>query len=168
VEHELRPELTLAASARLDVHSEYGTQLSPRLSALYRPGPWTVRASLGRGFYAPTPFVEEIEAAGLSRLEPLSGLEAETAATASLDVGYARGPMEASVTLFASDIAKATRLETVAADRVRLVNVEGRPGYAGPSSCCATAGTPSRSPAATSMSTRPSPTSRRRDEGRCR
>jgi iron complex outermembrane receptor protein len=126
VEHELRPDLTLAASARLDVHSEYGTQLSPRLSALYRPGPWTVRASLGRGFYAPTPFVEEIEAAGLSRLEPLSGLEAETAATASLDVGYARGPIEASVTLFASDIAKATRIETVAADRVRLVNVDGK------------------------------------------
>jgi iron complex outermembrane receptor protein len=126
VEHELRPDLTLAASARLDVHSEYGTQLSPRLSALYRPGPWTVRASLGRGFYAPTPFVEEIEAAGLSRLEPLSGLEAETAATASLDIGYARGPIEASVTLFASDIEKATRLETVAADRVRLVNVDGK------------------------------------------
>jgi iron complex outermembrane receptor protein len=125
VEHDLRPDLTLAASARVDVHSEYGTQLSPRLSALYRPGPWTIRASLGRGFYAPTPFVEEIEAAGLSRLEPLSGLEAETAQTASLDVGYARGPVEASVTLFASNIDDATRLETVAADRVRLVNVNG-------------------------------------------
>jgi iron complex outermembrane receptor protein len=125
LEHDLRPDLTLAASARIDVHSEYGTQLSPRLSALYRPGPWTVRASLGRGFYAPTPFVEEIEAAGLSRLEPLRGLEAETARTASLDIGYARGPLEASVTLFASDIDKATRLQTVAADRVRLVNVDG-------------------------------------------
>jgi iron complex outermembrane receptor protein len=126
VEHDLRPDLTLAASARLDVHSGYGTQLSPRLSALYRPGSWTVRASLGRGFYAPTPFVEEIEAAGLSRLEPLSGLTAETAETASLDIGYARGPLEASVTLFASSIDNATRLETIAADRVRLVNVDGQ------------------------------------------
>jgi iron complex outermembrane receptor protein len=126
VEHDLRPGLTLAASARVDVHSEYGTQLSPRLSALYRPGPWTIRASLGRGFYAPTPFVEETEAAGLSRLEPLSGIEAETAQSASLDIGYARGPIEASVTLFGSDIDQATRLEAVAADRVRLVNVEGR------------------------------------------
>jgi iron complex outermembrane receptor protein len=125
VEHELTPELTLAGSARIDFHSEYGTQLSPRLSALYRPGPWTIRASLGRGFYAPPPFVEEIEAAGLSRLEPLSGLEAETAQTASLDVGYARGSIEASVTLFASNIDKATRLETVTADRVRLINVNG-------------------------------------------
>ena len=125
VEHDLRPELTLAASARLDLHSEYGTQLSPRLSALYRPGPWTIRASLGRGFYAPTPFVEEIEAAGVSRLEPLRGLEAETAETGSIDIGYARGPIEASATLFASNIDSATRLETVAADRVRLISVDG-------------------------------------------
>ena len=125
VEHDLRPDLTLAASARLDVHSEYGTHLSPRLSALFRPGAWTLRASLGRGFYAPTPFVEEIEAAGLSRLEPLSGLEAETAETASIDIGYAHAGVEASVTLFASNIANATRLQTVAADRVRLVNVDG-------------------------------------------
>jgi iron complex outermembrane receptor protein len=125
LEHDLLPDLTLAASARVDVHSDFGTQLSPRLSALYRPGPWTIRASLGRGFYAPTPFVEEIEAAGLSRLEPLSGLEAETAETASVDVGYARGPIEARATLFASNIDKATRLETIAPDRVRLVNVDG-------------------------------------------
>jgi iron complex outermembrane receptor protein len=125
VEHELGPELTLAGSARVDVHSNYATQFSPRLSALYRPGPWTIRASLGRGFHAPTPFVEEIEAAGLSRLEPLSGLRAETAQTGSLDVGYARGPVEASVTLFASEIQGATRIVDVAADRVRLVNVAG-------------------------------------------
>ena len=126
VEQDLRPNLTLAASARADFHSQYGTQLSPRLSALYRPGSWTIRASLGRGFHAPTPFVEEIEAAGLSQLEPLGGLDAETAHTASIDVGYARGPLEASVTLFASDIDNATRLETVAADRVGIVNVDGR------------------------------------------
>jgi iron complex outermembrane receptor protein len=125
LEQDLRSDLTVAASVRLDGHSRYGTHLSPRLSALYRPGPWTIRASFGRGFYAPTPFVEEIEAAGLSRLEPLNGLKAETARTASIDIGYARGPIEARATLFASNIAKATRLETVAADRVRLVNVEG-------------------------------------------
>jgi iron complex outermembrane receptor protein len=125
LELDLRADLTLAASARLDLHSEYGSQLSPRLSALFRPGPWTVRASLGRGFYAPTPFVEEIEAAGLSRLEPLRGLEAETAHTGSLDISYARGPLEASVTLFASIIEDATRPETVSPERVRLVNVDG-------------------------------------------
>jgi iron complex outermembrane receptor protein len=125
VEHEVSPDLTVAGSARVDFHDEYGTQFSPRLSALYRPGPWTVRASVGRGFYAPTPFVEEIEAAGLSRLEPLGELEAETATTGSVDVGYTRGPIEARATFFASDINDATRLEDVAADPVRLVNVDG-------------------------------------------
>ena len=126
VEQEITPKLTLAASGRIDFHSDYGTQFSPRLSALYRPGPWTIRTSLGRGFYAPTPFVEEIEAAGLSRLEPLGDVEAETAETASLDVGYARGPIEARATLFAANIDNATRLVSVAPDRVRLVNVDGQ------------------------------------------
>lgn len=124
-ERELREDLTLAGSARWDDHSEYGSQLSPRVSMLYRPGPWTVRASLGRGFYAPTPFVEEIEAAGLSRLDPLSGLKAEVAETASLDTGYSSGPIEASVTLFGSNIRNAVRLDEVGAEQVRLVNIRG-------------------------------------------
>lgn len=125
IEQEATYDLTLAASARVDFHDEFGTQLSPRLSALYKPGNWTVRGSIGGGFFAPTPFVDEIEAAGLSRLEPLGDLEAETAQTASLDMGYADGPWEANVTLFGANIKNPTRLEDVAADRVRLVNGSG-------------------------------------------
>ena len=125
VDQDLGPGLSYAASARWDDHSEYGGQFSPRLSLLYRPGPWTIRASWGRGFYAPTPFVEETEAAGLSRLEPLAGLVAETADTLSLDIGYASGALETGLTLFASDIDDAMRLQTVAADRVQLVNQNG-------------------------------------------
>ncbi|WP_223115390.1 TonB-dependent receptor plug domain-containing protein [Luteimonas suaedae] len=128
-EHALHDDLTLAGSARWDHHSEYGHHVSPRVSLLYRPGRWTVRASMGKGFHAPTPFVEEIEAAGLSRLEPLTGLEAETATTGSLDLGYAVGGLETSVTLFASDIDDAVRLEpftsTDGTERVRLVNATG-------------------------------------------
>jgi outer membrane receptor for ferrienterochelin and colicins len=67
--------------------------------------------------------VEEIEAAGLSRLEPPGRLKAETADTASLDVGYVDGPLEANMTLFGSNIMNGTRLEAVAPQRVRLVNV---------------------------------------------
>ncbi len=125
LEQELGIDLTLAGSARVDFHSAYGTQFSPRLSLLYRPGFWTIRASGGRGFYAPTPFVEEIEAAGLSRLEPLGELRAETARTAALDVGYARGPIEANVTLFASNVTNSVRLDPIRAERVQLVNVPG-------------------------------------------
>lgn len=125
MERDLAEDLILAGSARWDEHSEYGGQFSPRLSLLYRPGSWTVRASWGRGFYAPTPFVEETEASGLSRLEPLSALVEETAETASLDLGHAVGPWEFGLTLFASDIADAVRLQTTAPDRVRLVNLDG-------------------------------------------
>jgi iron complex outermembrane receptor protein len=128
-EHEASEELTLAASARLDAHSEYGTRFSPRVSALYRPGFWTFRASVGSGFFAPTPFVDETEAAGLSRLEPLGGLRAETAESASVDIGYARGPVEANFTLFGSNMTNTTRLQVIdpspEAGRVRLINVEG-------------------------------------------
>lgn len=125
IEREVGTLLTLSGSVRYDDHDRYGGQLSPRLSALYRPGPWTARASWGRGFYAPTPFVEETEAAGLSRLEPLAGLVAETAQTASLDFGYAWGPWETNLTLFGSDIDDAVRLQVAGTDRVRLINSAG-------------------------------------------
>lgn len=125
VERDLTPDFVFAGSARWDEHSAYGGQFSPRLSLLYKPGPWTVRASWGQGFYAPTPFVEETEASGLSRLEPQSGLREETANTASLDFGFAAGPWELGLTLFASDIEDAVRLQITAPDRVRLVNVDG-------------------------------------------
>lgn len=131
IEQEVSLDLTLAASARVDFHSEFGTQFSPRLSALYRPGNWTIRGSFGGGFFAPTPFVDEIEAAGLSRLKPLGNLEAETARTASLDVGYSDGPWEANVTLFGANIENATRLTEIAPERVALVNIEGMTGVRG-------------------------------------
>lgn len=125
VSTDLGANLTIAASARWDDHSEYGDQFSSRLSVLYQPEPWTIRASWGRGFYAPTPFVEETEAAGLSRLEPLTGLSAEGAQTASLDFGYTIGALEVGLTLFGSDIEDAVRLQTVSADQVRLINIDG-------------------------------------------
>jgi iron complex outermembrane receptor protein len=129
IEHKVFDDLVLAVSGRVDAHSEYGTFFSPRLSALYKPGDFTMRASLGRGFYAPTPFVEETEANGLSRLAPLSGLRAETANTSSIDLGYRfRGGWQANVTVFGSDIRNAVRLENTGGTTgpaVRLVNVAG-------------------------------------------
>ncbi|PWQ83330.1 TonB-dependent receptor, partial [Stenotrophomonas maltophilia] len=83
-------------------------------------GPWTIRASLGRGFYAPTPFVEETEANGLARLLPYGKLKAEFANSGALDFGYASGPFEANFNLFASSIDHAQQLQTVDADHVTL------------------------------------------------
>ena len=54
IEQEVTPDLTLAGSGQVDFHNEFGTQFSPRLWALYRPGLWTIRASMGGEFYAPT------------------------------------------------------------------------------------------------------------------
>ncbi len=83
--------LSLAASGRVDVHSDYGTFFSPRVSALFRTGSsWSVRASAGTGFSAPTPLIEEVEARSLGLVNPLRGLRAERAQSTSLDVKWAR------------------------------------------------------------------------------
>ena len=124
-EQELANRLTLAGSLRWDVHSDYGSHVSPRLSALYRTGPWTIRASVGRGFYAPTPFVEETEANGLARLLSDGKLKGEIADSGSIDFGYASGPLEANLSLFASNIDHAQQLQMVDADHVTLINAEG-------------------------------------------
>ncbi|MEQ8405380.1 MAG: TonB-dependent receptor [Oceanicaulis sp.] len=131
IDHDFTEALSASLSARLDDHSQYGAQFSPRVSLLYKPGDFTIRGSWGRGFFAPNPFVEAIEAAGLSRLEPLSGLEAETATTASIDLGYRAGGFKGGLTLFASDVENAVQLQPFSTapggplDAVRLVNAEG-------------------------------------------
>ena len=96
--------ISLSASARLDVHSEYGTFFSPRVSALAHAGRWTSRLSVGTGFFGPTPITEETEAAGLTRLEVRLPLEAERGLSASFDVSRTDGPFSYTATLFASRI----------------------------------------------------------------
>jgi iron complex outermembrane receptor protein len=118
----------VSASARVDRHSVFGTFFSPRLSLLVRPSPqWTMRVSGGRGHYAPTPFTEETEATGLSRVAPTGALEPERADSMSADVAWARGPLEVTVTLFHSLIDGALAIrETGRADfPVEIVNSIG-------------------------------------------
>jgi len=130
-DYEFTEQISTSLSARVDDHSEFGTQFSPRISMLYRPGDVTVRASYGRGYFAPTPFVEEIEAAGLSRLAPLDNLQEETAVTSSLDITYQHDKLETSVTVFASEVEGVTELQAFSSqmdgplDRVRLLNAQG-------------------------------------------
>ena len=127
LEQSFGETLTISGSARVDVHNRYGTFVSPRLSVLFKPAEWTVRGSVGRGFYAPTPFVEEIESAGLSRLAPLSGLKAEVADTASIDVGRVFGRTELNASVFGSRVNDAATLVPLAAGMgVRLVNNPGQ------------------------------------------
>lgn len=98
------PRVSLSTSARLDVHSEYGTFFSPRVSALANAGGWTSRLSVGTGFFGPTPITEETEAAGLSRLDVRQPVEAERGLSASVDVSRTDGPLLYAATWFASRI----------------------------------------------------------------
>jgi len=101
----LSREFLVSASARLDWHNEHGIIVNPRISALLRLDPWTVRASGGTGYFAPTPHTEEIQTVGLNRLAALaSDLEAERARGVSVDVGRKIGALELNATVFASDI----------------------------------------------------------------
>ena len=125
LDYDISESMTVVASIRLDDHSEYGSHVSPRASVFYKPGFWSVRATWGQGFYAPTPFIEETEAAGLARLEPLALLQAEGAETWSVDIGYSAGTVEADLTLFGSSIDRAVRSSPVSTELVRLINQDG-------------------------------------------
>ena len=121
-EYSLSRSVTLSASARFDHHSEYGAFVNPRLSALFRPGAWVMRASVGSGYFAPSPFTEETEAVGLGRLNPFSSLEAERAVSAMADIGRAWGPWEANATLFGSRVADALVVTPDGTGNVTLSN----------------------------------------------
>lgn len=114
--------LAFSASFRLDQHSAYGAAVSPRLSALLRQGGWTVRASGGAGFFGPTPFTEEVEVVGLSRLRVPQGLVAERARSASLDIGRLFGPLELNAAAFASEITRPVTTRALPGDSLELVN----------------------------------------------
>jgi len=103
--------LAVSAGARVDVHSEYGTFVSPRISALARSGAWTSRASVSRGFFAATPLTEETEAAGLSRLRVVGPLKAEVGSSASVDLTRTFAWGSTTATVFGSRIADPLQVE---------------------------------------------------------
>ena len=107
----IRPWLSVSASARADFNSEFGTFLSPRVSALLRGGGWTSRLSAGQGFFAPTPLTEETEAAGLTRLSIPRALRAERGRSGSFDLTRGAGPFSATATLFASSVKNPIHVE---------------------------------------------------------
>ena len=120
--------LTLSGSARVDRHSEFGTFVSPRVSTLVRPSDsWTLRMSGGRGYFAPTPFIEETEATGLSRVGPLGLVEVERADGVSADLTWTKSPFEITGTVFYSHIrnALAARETGDPTFPIAIVNVDG-------------------------------------------
>lgn len=101
---EVRRWLTFSASGRVDDHDVYGTFVSPRVSALLRSRGWSSRLSVGTGFFAPSAFTEETEAAGLASLAIAAPLKAECGRSASLDLTRSYGPLTVTATAFRYDV----------------------------------------------------------------
>jgi iron complex outermembrane receptor protein len=95
----------VAASARLDRPGAVRRGAQPAPLGVVRPGGGvTARASAGLGTFAPTPFVEEAEEVGVSRVLGADGLRAERARTAQVDVGWARGGLELNAAAYTSAV----------------------------------------------------------------
>jgi outer membrane receptor for ferrienterochelin and colicins len=100
--------ITVSGGARVDVHNEFGTFVSPRVSLLVRPADeWSVRVTTGRGHFAPSVFTEETEATGLTPVAPLGDARAERARSTSADVTWRPGPFELTLTAFRSRVDRA-------------------------------------------------------------
>ncbi len=126
-DYAITPRFTLSGSGRVDIHSEFGTFVSPKLSALFRPVPGiTVRVSGGRGHFAPVPFTEETEATGLTPLAPLDALRPEDAGSVSADVTWSRSPLEVTTTFFSSRIRHALMFREIETGpyAARIVNAD--------------------------------------------
>lgn len=100
----LSPLASVSVSARMDRHPGFGMLWSPRASLRLRPGGWDVRLSAGRGAFAPTVFVEDVEEVGVMRVGRVDLERAETAETWSVDVSRAFGIVEVSGAWFGSRI----------------------------------------------------------------
>jgi iron complex outermembrane receptor protein len=130
-DYSLTPQFTLSGSGRFDFHSEYGSFFNPRVSALLRlPRQWVARVSTGTGVFAPTPFTEETEAVGLSRLLPPGDIKPERAWSASGDLGWSGSLVEINGTIFGSIIRHPVMLRQ-AGDGLDIVNAPGPTRTAG-------------------------------------
>ena len=83
---------------------------------------WVLRASMGGGSYAPTPFNEETDETGLTRFAPLAGLRSESARGGVVDATFHRGRIEISGTVFASRVERAVQLRVTGPSRVAFEN----------------------------------------------
>ena len=117
---------SLSVSARVDGHSVYGALWSPRASFRLRPRGWDLRVSAGRGAFAPTVFLDEVEEVGAGYVGSFSLKRAEMAETWSMDLSRNLGVVELAGTWFGSRIRNAVLVEEVTTFRTFL-SVKNRP-----------------------------------------
>jgi outer membrane receptor for ferrienterochelin and colicins len=127
-EHTWTPDRRIAVTsgARLDLHSEFGDFVSPRVAIVVRPSEtWHVRLSRAIGVYAPTPLTDETEAIGLSHFRP-TVREAEHADGWSLDAGRVRGSLEVGGSAYRTVVNHPLVLRTASSsdETLELVNAD--------------------------------------------
>jgi iron complex outermembrane receptor protein len=120
----ISPRAIVSTSARVERLGPYGTSISPRFSALFRPGGWTLRASAGAGRAAPVPLTEDTEAIGLSRVTIADPLEPERGISGTVDVVRSFEHLSIGVTGFAARVRDPLALELRSAGLV-LANAPG-------------------------------------------
>lgn len=120
----ISPLASISTSARIERLGPHGLALSPRFSALYRPGAWTFRASAGAGRAAPGPLTEDTEAIGFSRVTISPDLAPEKGLSATVDIvrSFAYGSL--GVTGFGARVSDPLALEE-RGDRLVLRNAAG-------------------------------------------
>ncbi|HEV8216673.1 MAG TPA: TonB-dependent receptor [Gemmatimonadaceae bacterium] len=117
------PRLAVTAGARLDLHSEYGDFVSPRIAVVVHPSDaWTARLSAANGVYAPTPLTDETEMFGLSHVRR-SNREAEHATGWSLDASHVDGALELRGAAYRTVISHPLILRTLG-EELQLVNAD--------------------------------------------
>jgi iron complex outermembrane receptor protein len=124
-EHTWTPQawFGVTSGARLDLQSELGDFVSPRVSVLVRPTEtWTARLSASSGVYAPTPLTDETLGFGLAHLRPTTR-EAEHATGWSLDVDNMRGALELRGSAYRTVIKHPVVLRT-RGEELALVNAD--------------------------------------------
>jgi iron complex outermembrane receptor protein len=132
-EYAASDAIKLAGSARVDLHNEYGTFVSPRVSALFElKEDWSLRASIGSGFAVPTLVFDEIESTSVRLVEPLRGLDAERATGVSVDMKWAKGIWEVNGSIFGSRIRDPLVVESASdPSRLQIINADGPRNVAG-------------------------------------
>jgi iron complex outermembrane receptor protein len=84
-----------------------------------------LRASIGNGFAAPTPWMDDVAATDLGTLLPLQGLHAERAVTESLDAKWSDDGWDVNLSVFNSVIRDPLISQSAAGNRIRLLNAPG-------------------------------------------
>lgn len=117
------PRLGITAGARLDLHSQFGDFVSPRVAVVVRPSEtWTARLSTSSGVYAPTPFTDETLGFGLDHVRS-TAREAEHATGWSLDVENVRGTLELTGSVYRT-VVKSPLILRTRGEELQLQNAD--------------------------------------------